>query len=101
MKDGVITDAQFDALSKENVLHWVSAHIIPVSTQQLRRKECRSLYLSQDSPISLTSGQAYNTMLRKKQVSFKQVDSDEKVPEWSRVRLNDDVRLIVMKEVRL
>lgn len=31
MKGGVITDSQFDALSKENVLHWVSAHIIPVS----------------------------------------------------------------------
>ena len=37
MKGGVITDAQFDALSKENVLHWVSAHIIAVSIQRLSR----------------------------------------------------------------
>ena len=40
-------------------------------------------------------------MLREKQVTFKQVDSDESAPEWSRVRLNDDVRLIAMKEVCL
>ena len=40
-------------------------------------------------------------MLPEKQVTFKQVDNDESVPEWSRVRLNDDVRLIAMKEVCL
>ncbi|KAI0724768.1 hypothetical protein C8Q72DRAFT_492916 [Fomitopsis betulina] len=80
VKDGVITDSEFDALSKEHVLRWVSAHIIP------------------KSPISLTSSEPYDTMLPERQVTFKQVGSDENAPDWSRVRLNDDVRLVAMKE---
>ncbi|KAH9829439.1 uncharacterized protein C8Q71DRAFT_790200 [Rhodofomes roseus] len=84
VKDGaIISEAEFDALSKENVVRWVSAHIIP------------------QSPISVTSSQPYHTMLQEKNVTFTQVDSDESKPDWSRVRLNDDVRLIDMTEVCL
>ncbi|KZT73316.1 hypothetical protein DAEQUDRAFT_662427 [Daedalea quercina L-15889] len=81
VKDGVITsEADFDALSKENVVNWVSAHIIP------------------QSPISVMSPEPYDTMLPEKSVTFRQVEGDESMPEWTRVRLNDDIRLIAMKE---
>lgn len=99
MKDGVITDSEFDALSKEHVLRWVSAHIIPVSIAVVRERH-HLFCPRQKSPISLTSSEPYDTMLPERQVTFKQVGSDENAPDWSRVRLNDDVRLVAMKEVR-
>ncbi|OBZ78862.1 hypothetical protein A0H81_01350 [Grifola frondosa] len=76
----IISEEEFDARSKKNVERWVSAHIIP------------------RSPISLESSSEYETLLEGKNVSFKQVNGDTSAPAWSRVRLNDDIRLTAMKE---
>lgn len=83
IKDGVILpEEQFDAMSKENVKRWVSAHIIP------------------RSPISLLSSDSYDTLLAGKSVSFEEVSDDENAEDWQRVRLNDGVRLLGIKEAQ-
>lgn len=83
IKEGVIlSEKEYDALSKENVDRWVSAHIIP------------------HSPISLLTPGTHETMLDGKNVTFQAVDPDENEPEWTRVRMDDDVRLISMKEAQ-
>ncbi|KZT08768.1 uncharacterized protein LAESUDRAFT_757480 [Laetiporus sulphureus 93-53] len=86
VKEGVILpEAEFDALSKRNVERWVSAHIIP------------------ESPILLTPPHTYDTMLPGTNVSFSAADPDkgnQDAPEWTRVRLNGDIRLIGMREAQ-
>ncbi|RDX46784.1 hypothetical protein OH76DRAFT_1406638 [Lentinus brumalis] len=79
--DGVIlTEAEFDNMSKKNVERWVSAHIIP------------------KSPISLTSDGEFETLLDGKNVTFKHIDGDSTAPEWTRVVLDGSVRLTGKKE---
>ncbi|CDO73412.1 hypothetical protein BN946_scf185013.g46 [Trametes cinnabarina] len=80
IREGVIlSEAEFDDLSKKNVERWVQAHIIP-------------------SPISLASPQEYTTLLAGKNVTFTPLDGDKDVPEWARVVLNGDVRLTGIRE---
>ncbi|EMD42258.1 hypothetical protein CERSUDRAFT_110789 [Gelatoporia subvermispora B] len=76
----VISEEEFDNLSRENVLRWVSAHIIP------------------QSPISLLSSTPYETLLKGTNVTFDQVHDDTSLPDWARVRLNDGVHLAGIKE---
>ncbi|CCL98164.1 uncharacterized protein FIBRA_00158 [Fibroporia radiculosa] len=76
----ILPEAEFDTLSRENVERWVSAHIIP------------------KSPISLLDPPTHATLLAGKNVSFRFVGGDEGAGEWARVRLEDDVRLVDMKE---
>ncbi|TFK89866.1 hypothetical protein K466DRAFT_544409 [Polyporus arcularius HHB13444] len=79
--DGVIlTEAEFDNMSKKNVERWVSAHIIP------------------KFPISLTSDGEFETLLDGKNVTFKHIDGDSAAPEWTRVVLDGSVRLTGKKE---
>jgi len=75
-----ISEQEFETISKKNVERWVSAHIIP------------------RSPISLTS-QTYDTLLAGKSVTFDPIKgSDESKPEWTRVVIEGDSRIIGMKE---
>ncbi|PCH34276.1 hypothetical protein WOLCODRAFT_62726 [Wolfiporia cocos MD-104 SS10] len=81
IKEGVILPEQeYDALSKANVERWVSAHIIP------------------QSPISLLSPSIHETLLTGKSVTFTQSEEDDSQPEWSRVLMDGDVRIIGSKE---
>ncbi|KAJ6500594.1 hypothetical protein C8R45DRAFT_820392 [Mycena sanguinolenta] len=74
----VITDEEFDSLSKENVERWVSAHIVP------------------HSPIDFD--QTY-TRLDGKSISFTpSKKADPKTPEWSRVVIGDNVHIIAKRE---
>ncbi|KAG5636535.1 hypothetical protein H0H81_007702 [Sphagnurus paluster] len=74
-----ISEEEFDNQSKKNVERWVSAHIVP------------------KSPIRLDS--EYPTLLEGKTISFRPISkNDGKGPEWSRVTLEDGVRIIGMKE---
>ncbi|KAJ2973582.1 hypothetical protein NUW54_g12038 [Trametes sanguinea] len=83
IREGVIlSEAEFDDLSKKNVERWVSAHIIPFS-------------------VSLSSPGEYRTLLEGKNVSFTPLDGDENAPEWARVVLNGDVRLTGIREVSM
>ncbi|KAI0354654.1 hypothetical protein OH77DRAFT_1404789 [Trametes cingulata] len=81
IREGVIlSEAEFDDLSKKNVERWVSAHIIPAS------------------PISLATPEGHKTLLGGKNVTFTPTDGDKDAPEWTRVLLDDTVRLTAMKE---
>ncbi|ETW86744.1 hypothetical protein HETIRDRAFT_40718 [Heterobasidion irregulare TC 32-1] len=74
-----ISEQEFDSRSKKNVEKWVSLHIIP------------------ESPISLL-GHTYPTLIEGKYVTFTEVDDGATAPEWARVLLNGDVRILEMKE---
>ncbi|KAI0800607.1 hypothetical protein C8Q74DRAFT_1214484 [Fomes fomentarius] len=80
--DGVVlSEVEFDSLSKENVERWVSAHIVP------------------KYPISLSLDGEYETLLAEKNVTFTIIDDGDKdAPEWSRVLLDGSVRLTGVKE---
>ncbi|KAM5539982.1 hypothetical protein V8D89_006485 [Ganoderma adspersum] len=81
LDDGVVlSEAEFDAMSKKNVERWVSAHIIS------------------KSPISLGTDGEYETLLSGKNVTFTLTKGDAKTPEWTRALLDGSVRLIDMKE---
>ncbi|KAI0828812.1 hypothetical protein BC628DRAFT_1337427 [Trametes gibbosa] len=82
IREGVIlSEAEFDDLSKKNVERWVSAHIIPE-------------YLA-----SLLSPAEHRTLLDGKNVTFTAVGGgDPSSPEWTRVVLEGDIRLIAKKE---
>ncbi|KAI0368906.1 hypothetical protein BV20DRAFT_968704 [Pilatotrama ljubarskyi] len=81
IREGVIlSEAEFDNLSKQNVERWVSAHIIPAS------------------PISLAAPEGHQTLLDGKNVTFTLVDGDTDAPEWARMLLDGTVRLTAMKE---
>ncbi|OCH95722.1 hypothetical protein OBBRIDRAFT_787927 [Obba rivulosa] len=76
----IISEEEFENLSRENVIRWVSAHIIP------------------QSPISVLSSAPYETLLKGMNITFDQADDDTSLPDWARVRLNEGVRLTGMKE---
>ncbi|KAI0652554.1 hypothetical protein C8Q79DRAFT_897570 [Trametes meyenii] len=82
VREGVIlSEAEFDDLSKKNVERWVSAHIIP------------------ESPISLAAPGEFKTLLDGKNVTFTLLEGgDQDAPEWTRVVLDGSVRLTAMKE---
>ncbi|KAH9854265.1 hypothetical protein C2E23DRAFT_817945 [Lenzites betulinus] len=82
IREGVIlSEAEFDDLSKKNVERWVSAHIIP------------------EYPVSLLSPAEHHTLLDGKNVTFTALqDGDPSSPEWTRVVLDGAVRLLARKE---
>ena len=91
-----ITDEQYDSYTKSNVERWVSAHIIPV----------RSLPLSpfrvlmkpfQEAPIDLEG--THDTLLPGKSITFKPMTKSVKDGGWSRISLEDGIRITGKKEV--
>ncbi|KAI0095073.1 hypothetical protein BDY19DRAFT_64496 [Irpex rosettiformis] len=77
-KDVVLTEAEQDALSKQNVQHWVSAHIIP-------------------HHITLATGE-YLTLCEGQPISIKEVTAKSGSPAWTRVVLNKGIHIISAKE---
>ncbi|EKM61541.1 uncharacterized protein PHACADRAFT_248219 [Phanerochaete carnosa HHB-10118-sp] len=75
----VITDEELDARSKENVVRWVSAHIIP------------------EHPLVLSPG-AHPTLLDGKSVTFREAAGQPESPEWAHVILDDDTHIIAAKQ---
>ncbi|CAL1694669.1 unnamed protein product [Somion occarium] len=73
----IISEEEFDALSKKNVERWVSAHIIPL--------------------LTTLESRSYDTLLEGKSVTFKQLDATA-TPDWAGFVVNDDVHIIAMKE---
>ena len=102
LDDGVIlSEAEFDSMSKQNVQRWVSAHIIPVSPLP-RHGRSRVAHRSPpvwQSQISLASDGEYETLLSGKNVTFTVSGGDKNTPEWTHVVLDGSVRLLGMKEV--
>ncbi|KAH9932091.1 uncharacterized protein BXZ73DRAFT_90023 [Epithele typhae] len=80
----ILTEAEFDNMSKKNVERWISAHIIP------------------RSPIDFASSDptTFATLLADKNVTFTHVADriHADVPGWARVILDGSVRLIGKKE---
>ncbi|EIM92422.1 uncharacterized protein STEHIDRAFT_117441 [Stereum hirsutum FP-91666 SS1] len=74
-----ISEQEFDTRSKENVQRWVSLHIIP------------------QSPIPLIS-HTYPTLVDGKNVTFAEIDGEASSPEWSRVLVNGESRIIQEKQ---
>ncbi|KZT30975.1 hypothetical protein NEOLEDRAFT_1053619 [Neolentinus lepideus HHB14362 ss-1] len=80
LEDGrVISEQEYDVLSKENVQRWVSAHIIP------------------ESPIVLES-RSYDTLLAGKSIEFEKIEGHSERPDWARIVLDRDIRIISKKE---
>jgi uncharacterized surface protein with fasciclin (FAS1) repeats len=74
--DGVkISEEEFDRQSKRNVERWVTVHIVP------------------EYPIALES--RHDTLLHGKSITFTSTDKES---EWSRVTVEDGIRIIGMKE---
>ncbi|KAF7976207.1 hypothetical protein HWV62_7394 [Athelia sp. TMB] len=74
--DAEISQQEFEQISKQNVERWVSAHIIPTS------------------PIKLAGN--HFTLLDGKSVSF--TPSAAGKAEWEGVLVDDDAKIIAMKE---
>jgi len=75
-----ISEEEFEKTSKQNVLRWVSAHIITGSSLPLLSRQ-------------------YDTLLSGKTVNFTPITPDDKSePEWRRVTLEDGVRILEKKE---
>ncbi|KAF8971882.1 hypothetical protein BDZ97DRAFT_1650778 [Flammula alnicola] len=75
-----LSEEQFDTEAKNNVQRWVSAHIVP------------------EYPLSLDANQ-HNTLLEHKSISFTPISKNNgQGPEWSRVMLDNGVKIIGKKE---
>ncbi|KAJ7677214.1 hypothetical protein B0H17DRAFT_1079564 [Mycena rosella] len=75
----IVTEQEYDALSREHVERWVSAHIIP------------------QSPI--TFDQTYPTLLDGKSIEFTvSKKGDPNAPDWSRVVIDPNVRIVGKRE---
>lgn len=97
-----ITEEEFDTLSKSNVERWVSAHIITVCLATSRSFDSSFLLSwTQESPISLVS-ESYKTLLEGKSVKFTPIGKvDTHNPDWRQVTLEDGVRIVGKREVRV
>ncbi|KAF8640802.1 hypothetical protein AX17_000451 [Amanita inopinata Kibby_2008] len=82
VEEGIqISEEEYDKISKENVERWVSGHIIP------------------KSPIDLNSPEPHQTLLDGKSISFKPITkSSSQGPDWTRVTLEDGVKILQMRE---
>lgn len=95
----VITDEEFDTQSKNNVLKWVSAHIIPVRVSSLHAPYA-NLVRIKESAVDFQS-KTYDTLLDGKSVKFETVgDSESGSPDWSRVQIDQDIHIVGSKKVR-
>ncbi|TCD71133.1 hypothetical protein EIP91_012081 [Steccherinum ochraceum] len=74
----VITQQEYDRMSKENVERWVSAHIVP-------------------SHIGLPSSETYDTMLEGVSVTFHDNGGKDE-PAWRRAVVNDNIHIVSMKK---
>jgi len=100
-KDIEITDQEFENESRMNVERWISAHIIPVCIRGACLPTTFSLYstpLLQEPSIAFSSPR-YPTLLPTRFITVKQIDGDPATPMWSRVLLDDSVRIIGTKQV--
>ncbi|TFK56822.1 hypothetical protein OE88DRAFT_1640661 [Heliocybe sulcata] len=76
LEDGrVISEQEYDALSKENVQRWISAHIIP------------------ESPIDLES-RSYDTLLPGKSVEFQRIEGHSDRPDWARIVVDGEIHIL-------
>ncbi|KAF9562277.1 hypothetical protein CPC08DRAFT_687915 [Agrocybe pediades] len=76
-----MTEEQFHTRAKKNVENWISAHIVP------------------EYPLSLDSNE-HPTLLSRKSISFSPIPKagGGHGPEWSRVLLDNGVKIIDKKE---
>ncbi|CAA7264938.1 unnamed protein product [Cyclocybe aegerita] len=75
-----MTEEQYEKRTKRNVERWVSAHVVP------------------EYPLSFDSN-SHKTALNRKSLTFTPVaKNDGKGPEWSRVTLEDGIKIIGKKE---
>ncbi|KAL1681547.1 hypothetical protein EV122DRAFT_287996 [Schizophyllum commune] len=79
IREGVITEQEYDTRSKHNIERWVEAHIIPTSD------------------LDLTPGKTVETMLSGKSITFEKLDQPGN-EDWQRVSLEDDVKVIEKKQ---
>ncbi|KAJ8474875.1 hypothetical protein ONZ45_g15802 [Pleurotus djamor] len=80
MGEVIISDEEFDNVSKRNVERWVSAHMIA------------------DAPESLEP-KTYTTLLHKKTVTLSlDPNADSKLPEWKRLLVNGESHIVGRKE---
>ncbi|KAL1748495.1 hypothetical protein HDZ31DRAFT_29490 [Schizophyllum fasciatum] len=79
IKEGIITEQEYDSRSKRNIERWVEAHIVPASD------------------VDLVPGTTVDTLLSGKSITFDKLDTpgDE---DWQRVVLEDDVKVIDKKQ---
>lgn len=100
LDDGiVISEEEFDSMSKKNVENWVSAHIVPVSPSTTKLFGPLSAFKSQVSPISFDTHE-HPTLLHHKSITFTPLGkNDGNGAPWSRVTLDDGVQITGMKEV--
>ncbi|GJE89545.1 FAS1 domain-containing protein [Phanerochaete sordida] len=75
----VITEEELDARSRENVVRWVSAHIIPAH------------------PLALSSG-SHPTLLHGKNVTFKAPAGQPEQPEWAHVIVDDGAHIVAARQ---
>ncbi|KAF8635283.1 hypothetical protein AX15_000463 [Amanita polypyramis BW_CC] len=76
-----VSDQEYDRISKENVRQWISSHIIP------------------ESPIDLDSTESKPTLLGGKSITFRPISkNDGQCPTWSRVTLEDGIKILRMRE---
>ncbi|KAI0031237.1 hypothetical protein K488DRAFT_79159 [Vararia minispora EC-137] len=76
-----LNEQELDQRSKRNVRHWVSLHIIP------------------QSPIDIGL-HSFPTLVEGRNVTFEEVEGDLSQPDWTRVLLNGEIRLLGKKEAR-
>ncbi|KAN0135594.1 hypothetical protein V8E53_006485 [Lactarius tabidus] len=74
-----LTEQQLEERSKNNVERWVSLHMIPGSRIPLAPR-------------------TYPTLVEGKTISFVETGKDTTLPEWKRVLVNGDIRIVNAKE---
>ncbi|EDR04457.1 uncharacterized protein LACBIDRAFT_330594 [Laccaria bicolor S238N-H82] len=96
--DGVeMLEGEFDSRLKSNVEHWFSVHVIPVRSTCLVYGDLHNVAYLYDAPISWDP--EYETVLRGNLISFTPISmNDGKGPEWSRVTLEEGIRILDKRE---
>ena len=102
--DTVISEEEFDTRSKENVMRWVSAHVVSVSPRlwmPLRYIILRDRFLQQ-AISSLSPSSTYETLLEGVTITVgpKSDSNEPSKPDWRQVVLNDNITVVDRAEVR-